>query len=102
MPQMTTRIFGKNPFIVMAVQTQKSPSNAEWGEYLTCVERAFENASQQPHGVRGLVITDGGAPGLLQRAQLNQILRGRAVAGAVISASPLVRAAVKGLNAFNP
>jgi hypothetical protein len=71
------------------------PTDDEWQEYLTLVRRHGVDRTMQ------LVFTEGGEPTSAQRRLLNELLAGRPVPVAVVSASARVRGTVTALSWFN-
>ncbi len=86
--------------IVLSLHTEDTPSAQGWAEYLENCRQA-DSRNGDFAGVAGFVITDGGAPGHMQRAQINQLLKGRAVTSAIVSDATLVRVAVNALSLLN-
>lgn len=92
MPNMAARAVDQ---VLIVLYGRAPPTDAEWTEYLVMVSR---------HGIassRHLVITEGGSPTLAQRRQLTELLAGRPVPVAVLSARARVRGAVTLLSWFN-
>jgi hypothetical protein len=81
--------------LFLVVYGATNPTDDEWRDYLALVKRHGIDRTMQ------LVITDGGGPSPLQRRDLNDLLAGRPVPVAVVSASPRVRAIVTALSWFN-
>ncbi len=71
------------------------PTNAEWLEYLSAVERWGLATTAQ------LIVSEGGAPDLIRLRFLSDILRGQTVRVAVVSTKLRVRAVVMVVSAFN-
>ncbi len=99
--KMTTRVW-RSPShsleVIVSLHAREPPSTTEWLEYVrTCREALV----RRPHDVRGLVLSDGGAPSSMQRAALNDALGGRHVPVAVVSESVIVRSIVTALGWFN-
>jgi hypothetical protein len=69
---------------LVVVQNSKTPSDAEWAEFLKSV-------AVDPPGLRLFVMTDGGAPSATQRKQLQATLRGAMPLVAAVSDSVKVR-----------
>ena len=82
--------------VLLVVHGTEAPFDHEWDEYLNQVRLVV--ATGRP---RAIAITEGGAPTLSQRSQLNQILRGTGAIGAVVSDSAFVRGIVTALSWFN-
>jgi len=73
----------------------EAPTDEEWVAYLKLVERHGISRTMQ------IIATDGGGPTQIQRRYLNDLLAGRSVPVAVISASARVRAMVTAISWFN-
>lgn len=83
--------------IVCALHSKRSPSDAEWDEYLGHVRDARELTRGGISAVNAVVVTDGGAPDAAQRKRLADVVRGWEPLAAVISESLLVRGVVTAL-----
>ena len=83
--------------IVCALHSKRSPSDAEWDEYLGHVRDARELTRGGNGAVNAVVVTDGGAPDAAQRKRLAEVVRGWEPVAAVISVSLLVRGVVTAL-----
>jgi len=81
--------------LIIALHNTQSPSEPEWQSYLNS---ARANGARQPEGkpYRGLVFTDGGAPGAKQRAAFAELMNSYSPTpvGSVITDSTLVRGVV--------
>jgi len=95
MPDMA---FSTRPGLYLLVHNRQPPEPAIWNQYLAELDRQRTLITR----VRTLVFSDGGGPSLVQRRQLNEILRGYSTLVAVVSTSSLVRNIVRALNVFNP
>jgi hypothetical protein len=84
--------------LVIGLHTGSAPTNDEWGAYLAAVKHTL---NRNPENVRGLSLSDGGAPSSIQRSGLNTVLNGRHIPVSVISDSVVVRGIVTALNWFN-
>ena len=82
--------------VLLVVHGRDAPSDDEWDEYLRQVKLVV--ATGRP---RAIAVTEGGAPSLSQRRQVNQILGGTGAIGAVVSNSTFVRGIVTALSWFN-
>jgi hypothetical protein len=84
--------------LCVLVHSEEQPSSADWTDYL-----AFLREKASPVSPRCLVVTDGVAPTPTQRAGLNDLVIafGKPVPTAVITHSPVARAAVALLGWFN-
>lgn len=82
--------------VLLVVHGHEPPTDEEWEAYLGQVKLVV--ATGRP---RAIAVTEGGAPSLSQRTQLNRILRGTRAVGAVVSESSLVRGIVTALSWFN-
>ncbi len=100
MGNMTSFVWKGRRTILVAVHNEHQPSDEEWGRYMQKAEQIVRS-SPNLEFVRGLAITEGGAPGHMQRANLNRLLGGRAVTSAVVTASKVVRAVIHVLSFFN-
>ena len=78
----------------VAAHGDAPPPDDEWDTVLD----HYRNQSS----VRVLVHTENGAPTAAQRVRLNSVLKGRDMAVAVLTASPLARAAGMALRWFRP
>jgi hypothetical protein len=82
--------------VLLVVHGHEPPTDDEWEAYLGQVKLVV--ATGRP---RAMAVTEGGAPSLSQRTQLNRILRGTRALGAVVSDSSFVRGIVTALSWFN-
>jgi hypothetical protein len=101
MANMAMQLWGENPTVMLALHLGVSPTDAEWDEYVKLIATA-EARTSGFSTFRALAVTDGGAPGTLQRARLNRMIKGRVVPAAVITEARLVRGVVNTLSFFNP
>jgi len=83
--------------IVCALHSKRSPSDAEWDEYLGHIQAARELARGGRGPVNAVAVTDGGAPDAAQRKRLADVVRGWEPLAAVVSESLLVRGVVTAL-----
>jgi hypothetical protein len=86
--------------LMIVAQNAKPPTDEEWDYYIDGL-RGLER-EKRLHLLQSVVFTEGGAPSSAQRGRLNDFLNGRAIRGAVVSPSGLVRGVVTALNWFNP
>ena len=82
--------------LMLVAHTGKPPSQQEWDRYCEALTR------HDPERMTSLVFTDGGAPDGGQRKQVNDFLKGRTSACAVVASSTVVRGVVTALGWFNP
>jgi hypothetical protein len=85
---------------IIGVHTKVAPSDAEWKEYIQLCKKVADDAGFP--ALRGLSITDGGAPTSTQRALANEFLEGRSAPTAILSSSSIVRGVVTAMSWFNP
>jgi hypothetical protein len=83
-------------FRILMLHGARRPSDKAWGDYLL----ELRNLDVRSLGL--LVFTSGGAPGPAQRQGLNQVLRGRYFARAIVHESPVVRGVVAAVSWFSP
>ena len=81
--------------LFIVVYGARDPTDDEWADYLALVRRHGVDRTMQ------LIFTDGGEPTSTQRRLLNELLGGRPVPVAVVSASARVRGTVTALSWFN-
>ncbi len=81
--------------LFIVVYGARNPSDDEWQDYLDLVEAQGIDRTMQ------LIFSDGGEPTSTQRRLLNELLGGRPVPVAVVSASARVRGTVTALSWFN-
>ena len=81
--------------LFIVVYGTADPSDEEWRGYIELVLHHGIDRTMQ------LIYTDGGEPTSTQRRHLNEVLRGRTVPVAVVSASTRVRGTVTALSWFN-
>ncbi len=72
-----------------------NPSQEQWDRYMALL------ATKDLERLGLLVFTSGGAPNAAQRKQLNDVVRRKPFARAVVSDSPLVRGVVKAVGWFS-
>lgn len=82
--------------VIVYVHDERSPTDEEWEQALSHYREAPD-----PTLVRALVLTAGGAPNAKQRSRLNQVA-GTSCAIAVLTPSPIARAAGVAVAWFNP
>jgi hypothetical protein len=83
-------------FRMLMLHGARPPSDKQWDDYL------FELRNLDVKSLGLLVFTSGGAPGPAQRQGLNQVLRGRYFARAIVHESVLVRGVVAAVSWFSP
>jgi hypothetical protein len=81
---------------IVMLHNAKPPPDDAWNEYLRVL--AERDVTQQ--GL--LVVTAGGAPNAAQRQGLNQVLKGRPFARAIVHDSVIVRGVVSAVSWFAP
>jgi hypothetical protein len=91
MKNMATKVIDRLFLVAYAGE----PTDEEWADYLTLVERHGIDRTMQ------IVTTEGGEPTSTQRRQLNDLLAGRTVPVAVLSGSARMRGTVMALSWFN-
>jgi len=101
MATMVTSAYYGARTIVVALHGRAFPTDAEWDEYLVVVRDAFARHGESGL-VRGLAITDGGAPTSRQRALLVEVLRGERAVGSVVTSSRLALGVGRALSWIHP
>jgi hypothetical protein len=81
---------------ILMLHGDKPPSAEGWRAYLRCLE----NKDVASLGL--LVFTNGGAPDVTQRSELNRLLCGRYFARAIVHRSAIVRGVVAAVGWFAP
>src|SRR5580700_663486 len=81
--------------LFLVVFGASNPTDDEWVDYLDVTRQHGIDRTTQ------LIFTDGGGPTSTQRKYLNDLLAGRTVPVAVISASATIRGVVTALSWFN-
>jgi hypothetical protein len=99
MKTMATRVWED---LLISLHTAEPPDEEGWLEYSQQLLALIRQTLQDPQKGRRIVFTDGGSPNLLQRAEINKILSGRAMKVAIVSSSPATRGVVTALNWYNP
>jgi hypothetical protein len=86
---------------LLLIHTAAAPSPGEWAPYMEAAKKmdAALDAHLETAGI--LVFTDGGAPNVSQRNEINAWLQGRHIHTSVICHSAFVRGVVTALNWFN-
>lgn len=82
--------------VSVTVHGPLNPTNLEWQQFLRDAVRSGTGTHW-----RNLVVSYGGRPDGEQRKQLGEMLRGRGAPTAILTASPVVRAAVSAISFFN-
>jgi hypothetical protein len=96
------KCFEMGKLTVLTIAHDSSPPDESvWDAYIATL-KAYDDKHKSFDNLRTIALTDGGAPNVKQRGQINDLLKGRPLAGAVISDSALVRAIVTALSWFNP
>jgi hypothetical protein len=103
---MITRLVGvPNQVLVFSLHNKETPTAEEWDEYVRVLAEAMGMLKGDSSGIRGLSISDGGAPNARQREQVNAFMRrhtkGRGYI-AIVTSDSIVRGIVKALSWFNP
>ena len=80
-PMSRNQVVRKVGTLIFAVQTEKSPSDHEWAEFLDMLRTHRSEMAK----LKILVVTAGGSPSPVQRKQLAEALGGTRFAVAVIS-----------------
>lgn len=80
----------------ISVHTEYPPSDEEWEDMIQVVRKS------DIANFRGICFSDGGSPNSAQRKRMNDCLRGRAPATAVVTRSALARGVVIAMGWFNP
>lgn len=81
--------------VLVLVHAAEDPGDDEWMEYVQEIKRQGSVLLPQ------IVLTDGGRPNSTQRKLLTDVLAGRGMKVAVLSASTLVRGVVTAISWFN-
>jgi hypothetical protein len=82
---------------IVCAHTERAPSDEEWAAVIACIQPI-----QDPHTIRILVHTDGGAPTATQRALLNSRVGTAKPPLAVMTPSSIARAAATAISWFSP
>ena len=85
MRTMATRVWDD---LLISLHTAEPPDEEGWREYAQQLFAIIMKGPNDPTRGRRIVFTDGGAPNLVQRAEINKILSGRAMRVAIVSNSP--------------
>lgn len=96
---MVTRVWDD---LLISLHTAEPPDPEGWQEYSQQLLALILQVADDPTKGRRIVFTDGGSPNLIQRAEINKILCGRAMKVAILSASPTTQGVVTALNWYNP
>lgn len=88
--------------LLISLHTTQPPDEEGWREYSQQLLALILQAPDDSSKGRRIVFTDGGSPNLVQRAEINKILSGRAMKVAIISSSPAAQGVVTALNWYNP
>jgi hypothetical protein len=92
-------------WIILSLHRKGAPSPESWDLYMKACSDALTAANGNIRQLRGLSISDGGAPTAKQREQVNTFLsqsrEGRAIL-AIVTVDPIVRGVIKALSWFNP
>ncbi len=91
------RVFNRHCGVLYAIHTTAAPSEAEWMGYLNELSQLRAQLAE-PSAVRGLTLTDGGAPNAGQRRRLVQTAGEAAIRASIVTDSALVRGAVTALS----
>ena len=83
--------------VLVFVHTNDAPSDPEWEKALELLRNRASSS-----GLRTLVYTAGGAPNAAQRARLNAVIGATKPPIAVLTSSPIARAAGTAISWFNP
>ncbi len=96
------RVGGQPVFV--ALHTKVAPSEEEWRDWTTLLEKHGKAAEWDLAKTRNLVVTDGGAPSTAQRTVVNVLIaQARSMPPvALVTDSTMVRAIVRAFSIFNP
>lgn len=87
-----------HPNTAVLVHGRENPADDEWGPYIEALRDLVTRVGE----ITVLVVTDGGGPNSVQRAELNErVLAGRTMLGAVVTESRIARGIVTALSWFN-
>jgi hypothetical protein len=81
---------------ILMLHGENAPPAADWRAYLRCLE------DKDVASLGLLVFTNGGAPDVTQRSELNRLLCGRYFARAIVHRSAIVRGVVAAVGWFAP
>jgi hypothetical protein len=90
--EITTLVWAQIEDYLVIAQTKMTPSRKEWSDLLDCMRRMNYRGA--------LVHTEGGSPNALQRKQLRDTVGNSEIYTAILTDSPIVRAAMTALNLF--
>jgi hypothetical protein len=102
MASMVSSAFYGSRAIVVALHGRAFPTDAEWEEYLAIVRVVMAQYGGAVGKMRGLAITDGGAPTSRHRALLVDLLRGERAVGSVVTSSRLALGVGRALSWIHP
>jgi sugar (pentulose or hexulose) kinase len=88
--------------VIVSVNGRTDPTDAEWDAYMEAITQTLAHHKGDLTRIRGISISAGGGPASAQRAKVNQLLSGRTVRVAIITASSVGRGIVTALSWFNP
>jgi hypothetical protein len=88
--------------VVMFLHTSRSPSRAEWDEFMALLARAAIKGDLQR--LRGLIVSDGGGPDATMRGHLQEFFKkqNHALRCAVMMTNVISRGIVAAVSLFNP
>lgn len=84
--------------VAVMLHTKDSPSEGEWDETISRIDRDFGRYSC------ALIITEGGGPSTMQRGQMTDVFERKSFKGkvAVVTVNRIARGIVTALSWFNP
>ena len=90
--------------VYVALHTKVAPSDEEWREWTTLLEKHGKAAEWDLAKTPNLVVTDGGAPSTAQRTVVNVLIAQAKTmpAVALVTDSTMVRAIARAFTIFNP
>jgi hypothetical protein len=91
--------------VMLWMHTGTNPSDAEWASALARVIELKQKVGGDLDKVRGIVVSDGGAPTTVQRGEMfTKLLEGKAKVAAVTQAlsNPLIRGVATAISWLNP
>jgi hypothetical protein len=102
MATMVSSAFYGARAIVLALHGRAFPTDAEWDDYLAVVRTVMAKYGGAVGMMRGLAITDGGAPTSRQRALLVDLIQGERAIASVVTTSRLALGVGKALSWIHP
>lgn len=91
MPNLAFTVFRGSLTVVVCLNGRQLPTDDEWDRYLECIRGLIAETGGDLGNVRGMAISDGGAPSARQRKLLDEVTGARSMRWTLLSISRFAR-----------